>query len=69
MILELVYICVVVLLVKREECIHKLSKVSSQALLFITYSADRKLGGNLGARLISNVQVCYSNDCDTVLGL
>ena len=33
------------------------------------YSADRELGGNLGARLISNIQVCYSNDCDTVLGL
>ena len=45
----------------------------------ITCSADRKLGGNLGARLISNIQVCYSNDLasfmrlsnddDTVLGL
>ena len=27
--------------------------------LAFTYSADRKLGGNLGARLISNIQVCY----------
>ena len=38
-------------------------------LAFHYLRADRKLGGNLGARLISNIQVCYSNDCDTVLGL
>ena len=68
MVLELVGICVVVLLMKRKESIHKLSK-AFQALLSITLSADRKLGGNLGAKLISNVQVCYSNDCDTVFGL
>ena len=64
---------VVVLLVKRARGVHTQVKQSLfpglPYLAFHHLHADRKLGGNLGARLISNLQVCYSNDCETVLGL